>query len=179
MGVANGALGLARCFFPGVPVIPAGARQAAFAAVASVSASSAAPFGGRVQAAGSRQRRTAAAAGAKGACAVRRCASSRAFWRRARRGQGVWGPAPRRAEPRRRCGRGRVGAARGRRAAINAACTAKAEARDYQEQLAAVEARAAAAEEQLEVLRAQPLSGGPLARPARPLWRRARSRPVL
>ena len=37
MGVANGALGLARCFFPGVPVIPAGARQAASsAAVASV-----------------------------------------------------------------------------------------------------------------------------------------------
>ena len=36
MGVANGrGSGLARCFFPGEPVIPAGARKAAFAAVAS------------------------------------------------------------------------------------------------------------------------------------------------
>jgi hypothetical protein len=73
MGVANGALGLARCFFPGVPVIPAGARQAAFAAVASVSASSAAPFGAvQAAAAGSGERRRR-----RGPRAPARCGAAR------------------------------------------------------------------------------------------------------
>jgi len=49
------------------PAIPAGARQAASSSAVAVglSASSAAPFGGRVQAAGGERRRTAAAAGAQ------------------------------------------------------------------------------------------------------------------
>jgi hypothetical protein len=91
--------GLARCFFPGVPVIPAGARQAASSSAVAVGVrlERRAVWGAvcRRRAAGSGERR--AAAGPKSACAERGAAgrSSRAFWRRARRGQGVWGPVPR------------------------------------------------------------------------------------